>query len=315
MRYTKIGITLLLFGLITVSQVHSQSFVYVGQSVSPTIPTVSSIPSSQISSTASLSIRKSSTPRNRDAFYMLVSSALGNINPSHRRLYLAGDSSSYSIGVRLFPSGNSVTEIGVDNTLGTTALTGKFNQNQFSTVSFDVIIPAITTSIPDGTYTNTFHFTAYTKPGANTLLPPEGTAITSIAFGSLAITVNATIAADAISITLDPPAATFTQGLVAGETSTANSKIRISSTGTYSLSVTSQFFGNLKTSPEGTEAIPYVFKFAGTPKDLTTGSAILLEDQPPETEQERDLEFIAINIPFVEAGYYFDNLIFILIKD
>lgn len=320
MRYLKNVILIISIGFLQAINIYPQTFVYEGQFINPIFPAITAIPNSQVSQPATLGIRKTSSPRNKDAFYMLVSGGLGSTNVSERRLYLSGNINSNSIIVRLFPAGNTTSEIGEignANITGATALTGFFNQNgSISNVGLNVVIPASSNSVPDGTYSNTFIFTAYTKAGQTTkLLPPNGTPITSIAANSLAITVTVQVSANAIIIVLDPSTVQFTPALVAGGTSSATGSIRITSTGFYSLSVNSEYSGNLKVSPAGTEQIPYTFSFNGTQVPLTTGSAVLLINQPAESNVTRALSFTTTNIPFVEGGDYFDYLTFVILNN
>jgi hypothetical protein len=245
---------------------------------------------------------------------MLASSATtGSIAAGSRRLYKTDDVTK-SIVVQLRPAGGT-TEIGSTNTTGAIVVTGNFVRNQFSNVALDVVIPSITPSVPDGTYTNTFYFDAYTKSKASTLLPPNGTLITSIAPGSFAITVTVVINASQADVTASPATLAFPSALVAGNSASVSGNLITSIARPFSLSVTSVNRGVLKAPLPITDTIAYTFIFADNPIPLQDANAPLLTNQAAEFNVSRGLTFSIPVIPFVEGGTYSDSLTFTLITN
>lgn len=295
--------------LLSVLQVFPQK--YHVQSTNPVFTNqITTIPSSQVSATASLGIKFANSNNSTDPFYFLLTST--SPSPGNRKLFLIGDSSK-SIKVELRHIGNGL-EISNTNTSGAIALTGNFIKDIFSNVSLQVVVPSISSTVRDGTYTNTFNFSAYTKKNAQTLVPPAGELITNITSGVLSITVTLVVNTSRVDLTLSSTGIQFSPNpLIPGGSATASAIITITASRSYNLTVTSTNSSLLKApTDKTTDTIPYAFSFNGSPIALTSGSANLLQNQPAEENASRSLSFSIANVPFVEGGdfLYSDNLVF-----
>jgi hypothetical protein len=314
LRYLKIFSIILIIAFVPIIDSSAQTYDYLGQAISPADFLATVIPGSEMTNPASLGIRFNSPSNVTDAFYMLVTgTTTGSFAVGSRRLYNTNDPTK-SIAVQLRPSG-STSEIGSTNTTGAVVLTGNFIRNQYSNVSFNVVIPSITPSVPDGTYTNTFTFSAYTLSKASTLLPPNGILITSIAPGSFVITVNVVINASQADISFAPATLSFPTLLVTGSSASVSGSMITSIARPFSLSVTSVNRGVLKAPLPITDTIAYTFTFDGTLIPLVNVNVPLLTNQAAEFNKLRNLIFSIPEIPFVEGGTYTDSLTFTLITN
>ena len=235
-------------------------------------------------------------------YYLISGATIGDFSVGNRKLYLDGNPASAWLAVYVRPT-TTMSEIGTTNTRGTTVISGTMGFNVLSSdVQFNVVLdPTRTgTSIPDGTYQNTFIFSLYT----GSLVPPKG----KLANVFVSVTVIAEVKLSVIQLTMSPTFCDF-GSMVAGNNYSVSTVLLVESNRTFSIVASSEHSGKLYLSD--TDAIPYKMIFEGKSFSLADGN-VQLVSLVPAGKVSYKASFDIVNLEFVEPGTYKDTVTFLV---
>lgn len=235
-------------------------------------------------------------------YYLISGAAIGDYSVGNRKLYLDGNQASSWLAVYVRPT-TTTSEIGTTNTRGTTVVSGTIGVNVLSSdVQFNVVLDPIKTgtSIPDGTYQNTFIFSLYT----GSLVPPKG----KLANVFVSVSVIAEVKLSVIKLTISPTFCDF-GSMVAGNNYSVSTVLLVESNRTFSIVASSEHSGTLYLSDK--DAIPYTMTFEGKSFSLTDGT-VQLVSLVPAGKVSYKVSFDIVNMEFMEPGTYKDVVTFLV---